>query len=367
MTQKKSNIKVLMGFVFSLLVLIGFNFPSYASASTLDIPMENLTLKDSGGENSWDKVNENGNIILNMNTNGLEKGYYTSQLYVNSEMDWSSYGEIGFYIKNLSDKPLRINLFIILKDGKYITLGEDSYVLLKKDNEKNMRLGNIEKGLIELDKSFQGRVHVPFQNFRISKEELGEIASYGITATTKENTIQKMEIGGVNLISSSDTYIPEDISSLKLIGDKTVMKPIVGESIEEYSLVINNEEGGEKNYRVYFSLNEEEKGISITEKGRLTVATDTTVDKVNIKSIIDNKVNIILEVSLKESSVRELKDVDGVSLLVPKTEEIKEVSNPKNILNNKYLIFIFRVIGILIVLVVSMFYFIWRRRWKKGL
>ena len=354
----------LLIYLSSIFIALCFSFPAYGSEGNLKLTLNDITLNESEGENSLEYINENEGIVVNTNTNGLKKGYYTSQISIKDARNWSSYGEISFYIKNLSDKTLKINLFIISRDGKYSSVMEDGFVLSKTQNEDGMRLCDTEGGMIGVNKGFEGNIHIPFENFNFSMEELENVVSFGIITTTEENIIQKMEIEDFKLITPSDMYFPKEISNLKLLGDKNIIKPLVGESIEEYKVVINDNYDKESD-RISFSLIEELQGVSVTEEGRVTVSTEARASRINIRASVDNRFNLIFEANLVDSPMLGLKDQEGLSLAVPEPNEVKEVSSSERILNNRTFLLLIRGIVIIIIFIVLILYLIWRRRWKQ--
>lgn len=347
MVYIKKHMKSL-SYCLYIVIIVCFALPVYATDSNLGLQFNNLTLQDNGGDTKCEVIKGNGHMVLSTNTTGLKKGYYTSQFSVKDKEDWSSYGQIYFYMKNLSNKPVKINLFVILKDGTYIT--GDKFVLWKKENNKHMNLSNMKDGMFEFNNDFAGIVYIPFQNFKANIKDLKNVVSFGISVTTEENVIEKIEVGDFKL---------EEFSGFEIIGDKNIIKPIVGESIAEYTLKNKN-----KN-KVFFYLKEKTEGVLITKDGRLTVSKEATCEKINIKAVINNKLNVIFQVGLSNSSILNLKDTEGFDLAVPKVDEVQSIISSKNIFNGTDRLILFRFIAILISTAILIFYFIWRRKWKK--
>jgi hypothetical protein len=364
MSAKKRHIRIL-SCCASILLMFCFVLPVYAADSDLKIELNNLILKSNGGDAKWETVKKNGHIVLDTNTNGLEKGYYTSEITIKNEIDWSSFGEISFYIKDLSNKPIRINIFVIQKDGTYLAIDGNGFVLLQKENYKDMNILNTQDGLFQLDNDFNGTVHVPFQNFKSHIKNLKDIMSFGITTTTEEGVDRKIEMGDFKLISPKNLSVAKEISSLQIIGDKNITKPIVGESIAQYNLIANHGQDSANKNKASFSLIGEVEGVSITSNGRLTLTTKATAKKVNIKAVINNKFNIILEVLLSDSLILNLKDAEGFSLAVPKAQEVQKVISSQDVFNRTDMLILFRVIITGAISIIITLYFIWRRRWIK--
>lgn len=358
MSYRKKHMKIL--YSLSIMLLFCFILPSYAMDSNLDFEPNTLTVKDNGGDTRW-QVTGNKRIKISTNTMELQKGYYTSQFFINSKVDWSPYRELAFYINNLSDSPIKINLFLVLNDGTYIMLEEGKSVFLQKGKSDNIKVTDIQTEGFEVNNNFEGIVHIPLENFEISKKKLENIIFFGIQTTTRENVIQKIEIDNLKLISSNNSMLPEGILNLKIVGDKKITKPITGESIAQYKLITNHKQEN----KVTFYLEEEVEGVSITEDGRLTVLPNAVVNKINIKSIIDNKFNITLEVVLSDSLILNLKDMEGFSLTVPKDYEVRRVISSQDIFSREDVLVLFRVIITLMVVIILTIYFVWRIKWKK--
>lgn len=364
MSVKNTHIRIL-SYCACILLMFCLASPVYAADVNLELKLSNLTLESNGEYAKWETVKKNGHIILNTDTTGLEKGYYTTQIAVKDKMDWTPYGEISFYIKNLSSKSIKINFFAILKDGTYLTVDSEKFVLLQKENYEYLNLLNPQDGLFQLSDDFDGTVHIPFENFKGDINNLRDIVSFGITTTTEENIIQKIEIGNLKLISEPNLSIPKELLGLQVVGDKNITKPIVGESVAQYNLTINNGQESVNKNKVSFYLMEEVEGVSITEEGRLTVTTKANAEKVNVKAVINSKLNIVMEVFLSDSLVLNLKDAQGFSLAVPKVQEVQKVINSQDIFNGEDMLIVFRTTIGVVIAIITMFYFIWRRKWKK--
>ncbi|MCY6957281.1 hypothetical protein [Clostridium brassicae] len=364
MSGRKKTIKGLICCI-SILMTLCFHITSYALDFNVPISINSVTVKNNGGHNKLESMNENEHIVLKTNTEGLKKGYYTSEIYFKSQVDWSHYGEVSFYIRNLSKNPIKINLFVILQDGNYLKVKENRTVLAKKDKSKDIELMHVKDGVFKLDNNFLGTVHIPFERLGLTKENLKNVISFGIITTTEENTIQNVEIGKFRLVSENNLSIPKELSNLKVVGDRNVMKPIVGESISQYSLMINDGQEKKEDNKVSFYLKEGAEGVSITKDGRLTVLPKATNKKITIKAVINNKFNVITEVTLSNSLVLNLKDKEGFSLAVPKVNEVHEVVNSNNIFNRSGMIMLFRTVIVLMISTILILYFVWGRKWQR--
>ena len=57
-------------------------------------------------------------------TNKVEQDYYTIYIYRTGRFDWSDYGEIAFYLNNMSDESMKLNFAITDTDGTEYILTE---------------------------------------------------------------------------------------------------------------------------------------------------------------------------------------------------------------------------------------------------
>ncbi|WMJ79271.1 hypothetical protein RBU49_10255 [Clostridium sp. MB40-C1] len=364
MSYRKKTTKILV-YCISILMILCFHLTVYALESVIPLSINSITVKNKGGHSTLESIKENGHILLKTNTEGLKKSYYTSEIYVKNHVDWSSYGEVSFYIKNLSKKPIKINFFVIIKDGSYLKVKQDRTVLLKKDKSGEMEIIHVKEGLFQLDNSFLGTAHIPLESLGLTKDNLKNVISFGIITTTAENIIQNIEIGDLKLISENNLAVPKEFSNLKVVGDRNVMKPIEGESIAQYNLIINNGQEDKGKNKASFYLKESLAGVSITEEGRLTVLSKATAKKISIKTVINNKFHVITEVTLSDSLVLGLKDKEGFSLAVPKVNEVEGVVNSNSIFNRPDMIMLFRGVIVLVISTILILYFVWRRKWQK--
>lgn len=320
--------------------------------------------KIMNGGNIEINFNENKEyqINVNMNTKGLDKGYYTAYLYENQERDWSNYEAMSFYITNDSDKPIKINMNIKRSDGKVVSLPDKGRIVVKKDNSEMLEKIQPSFGTIELPKDFKGTIYMPFNSFRekdidASGDSNGitQISSWGIIATLAENEEEKFSLSNFQLINkgtSTGVYINSDIS---IQGENIVEIPVAGETISEYKTKENNK-------NVKYKLIDNIDGVSISEEGRLTIKPDAEAQNIKICAVLDNSISEIIEIQLIKSWTLSAKEVDGTSKSIPKPEELRSIlsESDRYSLSNNFLILI-RMIGVILVAAFAVLYWWWNR------
>lgn len=159
-------------------------------------------------------------------------------------------------------------------------------------------------------------------------------------------TSYAIEVNGVNLSVTSNSPIYID-------GDLEVMRPIVGESMANYSLKFNNKLINEESIK--FSLKDNYKGVSITEQGKLIVTPDVSVDKITIVANFNDS-SASLDISLFDSFTASAIDTDGTPLAIPTTEQMEKVITPKYSLINLKVITIIKFSAVTILGLILFWY-----------
>lgn len=166
-----------------------------------------------------------------------------------------------------------------------------------------------------------------------------------------------MEGNGVDLAVTSTSPIYID-------GDLEVMRPIIGESISNYSVRFNNHEFIHKDH-VKFSLKDNYEGVSITPQGTLIVTSYVSVDKITIIANFDGS-STSLDVSLFDSFTVSAIDTDGTPLAIPTPEQMEKVIPTVYSLSNPKIIAIIKFSVIAILGFILMWYIFTYKKYKNS-
>ena len=309
---------------------------------------------------------------ISINTKGLDKGYYTTYLYENEKRDWSNYEAVAFDIENESDDTIRINLNIKESDVTLALTSDNNIVLAKKDNAEVMEIIHPSYGTIEIPKRFKGTIYIPFNSLKEQDKAKGDdikaiskISSWGITVTLSENQETDFILSKFSLINKGSDISRYANLNFSIKGDNSVEIPVAGESISDYKIESNGKETL-NNYNVKFKLKEPIDGITLSDNGRLTLATtDIEPQKIQMCAILDEKVSVAMDIELVKSWTLGAKEVDGTSKSIPKAGEVAQIiSNENNILMNKNVLIGIRVTIVLIALGFGTLYWSWKKQKK---
>lgn len=364
--HKKVLIFIFIIIVFSINTKYSYSVSDSNYTEFIPTKIDNI----SDGANVEINLNEtNGyELDINVNTKGLDSGYYTTYLYENQNRNWSNYEAMSFFISNKSDSPIRINLNIKKRDGRVFSPTDDNAILIKKENDEIMERVHPSYGTIELPKDFKGTLYIPFNTFR-EKNNLfsnevtyfSEISSWGIITTLAENEEKNFKLSEFSLVNKG-SYIERYLNfNFSIKGDTLVEIPVAGEVISDYNIEMIN---GEDN--VKFKLMHPIEGVTISENGRLTLTADMEAQKIQICAILGNKLSEKIEVQLLKSWTLNAKELDGTSKSIPKPEELsKTTKNEKMFLTNNNILIRIRISIVLLIILFGILYCFWKRDTNK--
>lgn len=357
--------------MFIFIVVIGcINYTNVYAAS--DIAFEEFIpiniQKTSDGANVEINTSEtNGyELVVKINTRGLEKGYYTTYLYENQSKDWSNYEAISFHVTNYSESPIRINMNFKESDEKVFSPSDESMILVKKDGSEIIGKVKPSYGTVELPKEFEGNIYIPFNSFKekddSSKNEglqISRISSWGIISTLTENEERNFKLSKFALINKGSKLGAYFDSNLYIKGDDIVQIPIEGEAISQYKFDDDNKE-------VKFKIMNPVDGITISDNGRLTVGKDVEEQNIQICAVLDDTISETKEIKLEKSWMISKYEVDNTSKSIHKSNQIGTfIYSIEKFLLNDNVIFIIRICLILMAIAVGSLYYIWMKNNNK--
>lgn len=364
--------KVLLVFTITLLILSTNNTVMAAdNINETKLTFNNIITTSDGSIVKYNSNinNENYTLKVNINSENLKKGYYTSNILSVTSSDWSNYGMVSFDIENESNSELRFNFVIRQTNGTYLTVSNDKFVLMKKSNSNLLEKVSPSYGTISIPKFFNGKIYVPFKSLGkegLNKQDtsylISKISSFGILETSPENEEKNFSLTNFKLIDFKSDILKENNMDVSISGDDRVQIPVAGESIAPYKVYLPS-----KNEEVDYKLETPQKGISITNKGILKIETYVSPQKIKIDAILhSSNICVSKEISLYKSWTLSAKEVDGTSKSVPKANEVKSLLGG----NYKFLLFsnvlnAIRMALIVLVLIPFILYFLWGKKIPK--
>ena len=329
-------------FLLAFVIFVGFKGET---AWSIDIKYNNIYVGESKEYVNVDKIDNGFSISV---TNSIEEDGSTTAYFSPSKAeDLGEYGALSFHIENKSEGEIKLN-FIVNENSKNYSLQDDDNVLVLEDNEDTLRSIKVSRGVFELEKDFKGTVYMPLKVLKNRYFE--EIISWGMTITCNNGEVKNFDITNFSYVEKNKAENINSIALTKISGDIEIPALTVGEAIVDYKT--------EK--LVKFSLKEEYKGVSLNEKGHLSVNSEAEEGDIKVFVTMENGKEFYFKVNIKKSLTQSLKGVTGESLATPSLDEVvNDDFLTKFLLNNKVLV-AFRVILVLIIAFIAGVYLYWR-------
>lgn len=329
---------------------------------------KDLQQSTDGAVLNYTSEDSNG-IKVSINTEKLQKKYYTSLLYEKLDADWSKYGMMSFQLENISENELRLNFLVIQDNSTSLVVKNNRYVMVEKDNSNLIEMINIDNGTIAFEKGFKGKVYIPFKNLGKENESenkeytVSRIVSWGIIATAAENEVKGFTIKNLSLIDKQKKVSEADNIEISLSGDNEVEMPVVGEAIYQYAVKANGLQGKMQDKKIKFQLNDDVQGVAISGDGKLTIKSDAEIEKIRIYAIINDNLSVSKEIRLLKSWTLSAKEIDGTSKSIPSPYEVGTLmkSNTKLLLNN-YVLNLIRIVLLSAAVAFGLLFLKWRAK-----
>lgn len=372
-------LKVIIPAVFFLLCNTTYAYAEEIKVTKF-IP-ENISYTINKGQLDLNcNINDEGSYEIHgdMNTSGLEEGYYTSFIYENNNFNWSNYDGISFRIENMGEGSIDFNISILCRDEKRFTVSKENAVLIKRDNNSIIERTHLPYGAVNINKGFIGNVYIPFDSLTLQSEDnsinsektamslmddRSNIISWGISITCRENESKHFKISDSALVDSNQNFNDYLNESSSIIGDSIITIPEVGEYIYSYELD-NIKPGNEST----FTISDNFDGIEISESGILTVKSNAEPQIITIdvlQKIGDNKlVGEAKTINLVRSWSHDQVYEDGVIMAIPNEDNYSMLVSSNNVFLNNMTADVIRMICIAIVCVMVGIYYIWQKSKK---
>ena len=359
-------LKIVLMCVITVLVLIMPDTWAYARNNDMTRMKDfRLNQSNNGGNISLKRL-DNSNYELNFDTENLDEGYYTAYLYSLGNTNWSKYAGICFYMKNEGSTQANININAKVGSNKVLTVKDEDSIFIKEEGSSYLKRLHPQYGTVQIEAGFEGIVYIPFNS--LSNKSISNIESWGLIVTSKENDKKKIIFGDFNFIDSNSSLKKNFNSRYSLKGDAEVQIPTVGQSISDYEFVDNKTKSNisDTGTKVEYFVDEDEKGISIDQNGRLTVTSDAEEKTVKLYASINDEVIEEFRVRLFKSWTLSASEVDGTLKSIPQESEINNLSAVRaKFFGKESVVIAFRVFCILILTGIVGFYCMWNKQERE--
>lgn len=314
-------------------------------------------------------INDEGSYEIHgdMNTNGLEQGYYTSFIYENNNFDWSNYDGISFYIENMGEGSIDFNISILCNDGSRFTVSKEKVMLIKRENSDIIERAHLPYGALNINKGFIGNIYIPFDSLTLQNEnkstislmkDFSKVSSWGISITSRENETKHFKISDCALINSNQNFNDYIKESFSIIGDDTAVIPEAGEYIYSYKL-----DNPKLQIKSEFNMSENYEDVEISKEGILTVGynAEPQIITINVLQEITNNrtVGEVKTINLVRSWNHDRTYEDGISMAIPNEQNYSIMVSINNIALNRKITIAVRIICIGIVCGTAYICFTW--------
>lgn len=350
---------------FLVMLIFGSMFVTvHASDATLgDVQFNVWSNGTTVKVESTDKKNQ---VNIDLNSQGLKEGIYTTYLYDNKNRDWSDYGELVFSVKNKSTTPLKINIVLELANGEKRTVRDNRAVFLQHKDEKMLDLVYSHSEAIELGGLFEGKIYVPFASLQgvQSKDtqimdKISDLTVWGITVISEANQEIQFELGDFSLVLLEDARVDNLVSGVQIHGDRQIQKPIHGESIARYYVDHND-----PSIPVAFHLQKPMDGAVVSTDGKITLTPSIQADQLQMIALIDDKWRRQFTVDLFSSWTVNAKATDGTSLAILDSNDMTKVISATDPFLNSKILNTLRIVVVAIGIGIGIVYWSWRRTHK---
>lgn len=359
-------LKIVLMCVITVLVLIMPDTWAYARNNDMTRMKDfRLNQSNNGGNISLKRL-DNSNYELNFDTENLDEGYYTAYLYSLGNTNWSKYAGICFYMKNEGSTQANININAKVGSNKVLTVKDEDSIFIKEEGSSYLKRLHPQYGTVQIEAGFEGIVYIPFNS--LSNKSISNIESWGLIVTSKENDKKKIIFGDFNFIDSNSSLKKNFNSRYSLKGDAEVQIPTAGQSISDYEFVDNKTKSNisDTGTKVEYFVDEDEKGISIDQNGRLTVTSDAEEKTVKLYASINDEVIEEFRVRLFKSWTLSASEVDGTLKSIPQESEINNLSAVRaKFFGKESVVIAFRVLCILILTGIVGFYCMWNKQERE--
>lgn len=312
--------------------------------------------------------NESGAVDIYMSSKDLADGYYSIYIVNKESVNLNDFVQLELKIDNLYNTPVRLNIAVNTKDFGVLKASDNSFIIAENKNGEYRSLA-VENGCFEIPANFGGTLKVPFSVLDISEDiikgGLDESYGFGISAVIEEN--QAVNISVISAILNKDSTEQSMALGVLIAGADSVLNPIVGESMEQYSAEITDIHGNMKNIGYEFFIdNNMNENISITKDGVVTIREGNMADSAVVSVITDNKIRADKKIDIYNSWTQYENTGDGINMAIAAVNEVKPVIDSDSILLNKQFIAGIRLTGILLIIGCIIYYRLMRNKYWRS-
>lgn len=275
-----------------------------------------VTSKTSGKE-------KNFSLSVGADTSGLAEGNYTIYMYNLMDRSVRDYDGIRFHFTNREDSALKINLIFTVDSHTSVSLTDSSFAILESDNQRMNESVFPQYGTLSVPAGFEGTIYVPFSQLHTSHGKnvsLTEIQSWGITTVMAQDQTIHYSVGDIALLEDSVSSMKDRYYFITVSGSNKIEVPSAGSSLNSYRAKVKNLKGHTVKKKIRFYLDQNVKGVSISNDGTLEVTSACKAKEIRVCAKTKNSTNSGVFTTTIVSG--------GAANAVPNPSDMQELGGP---------------------------------------
>lgn len=305
-----------------------------------------------------------GPIAVKMDTNGLESGYYTLQVYAAPTTGWQQFGAIDYKIKNNKDSPLYVSFSAQDAANQTLSVQQGMRCLLRATGSDEWEIITDPQGSFTVPASFEGDV-LFFLNTVTGGSSGGtnamnaSLQSWGLSVVAQQNSSVDASIASVYGISKTLADTMDENSQFWITGDDQLQIPYIGESIYSYTLQSASGTQG-----LQITLEKAVDGVTIDADGQITLKPGAQDGSLTLVAKNSRGYYSTKQISLAKSAYSNYYASDGTPMFFPSPVSVKKVVPSGSLLYDDRFYVALRIAGAGVILLAAAFYLAGRYRLK---
>lgn len=206
--------------------------------------------------------------------------YQSIVLFDYTLRDISDSDGLSFYIHNMADNPLQINLTITPEAGEAQQLLPKSAAWLLAKDEENFEAIPYADDMIAIPANFEGTVYVPLKMYRTNTPQpFNLVETVGIAMVMPPETQQiKLQLGNLTFLTDTLVETNDRLMSFAISGSQSIIVPQTGAVMTDYAVQDVEAFGNQIPESFEFYLTKDLKGVALSVDGILEITAEADLE-----------------------------------------------------------------------------------------
>lgn len=311
---------------------------------------------------------ESGRLNLSVSTKGQKEGQYPLSFFQDTKEKLNGYGGVVLSLVNEQPEEVKMNMLLATQDDEALVVRDGEKVVLKEDDIWQETVTKL--GCFTLPANFDGQIYLPFGVFEQAENEEGieGIYGFGFTFVLPEDDMADVTFEEIQILPDTDM---QTLIWFEVNGSDTVRRPSVGESVADYDAAFYHmdgmemPDGGAVTYEIKKADGSAPDGVSIDEKGRLTVNTEARDGDYELLAHSTSGETFKRTITLKGSWTETQKTDNGYDASMLPTDQVTEIVEKDSPFMNDTLILALRIFAAVAAVLFLGHYLYKHRKYKK--